>query len=389
MSFSAFDYRCMAEAITLARRGLRTSMPNPRVGCVLARDGQIVGRGWHERTGGPHAEVVALRDAGQAAQGATAYVTLEPCAHHGRTAPCAEALIAAGVRSVVSALADPNPRVDGGGLATLDAAGIETRTGLMAEAARALNPGFLSRMERGRPWVRVKLAQSLDGRTALANGHSQWITGPAARADVQRWRARSCAVLTGVGTVLADDPALTQRIRGLERQPLRVIADSRWRTPPTAKTLGLSGTVLVAGRADLVPPADLQAAAECLLLPAVEDRDAEQHGKRDGKGDGKGNCERDGKRIDLEALLRALAKREINEVHVEAGGVLCGALLRRGLVDELLLYQAPCLLGEDGLPTFELGGLDTMAARPTLRLLERVAVGDDLRMRLAPQDSEV
>lgn len=355
----------MAEAITLARRGLQTCMPNPRVGCVLARDGRVVGRGWHERTGGPHAEVVALRDAGQEARGATAYVTLEPCAHHGRTAPCAAALIDAGVGSVVAALADPNPRVDGGGLAALSAAGIETRTGLMAGAARQLNPGFLSRMERGRPWVRIKLAQSLDGRTALANGRSQWITGPAARADVQRWRARSCAILTGIGTVLADDPALNQRVGGLERQPLRVIADSRWRTPPTAKTLGLPGPVLVAGREDRRPPAELLNAAECLSLPVSGDR------------------------IDLQALLCALAEREINEVHVEAGGVLCGALLRRGLVDEVLIYQAACLLGETGLPTFELGGLERMAARPTFRLLERVAVGDDLRMRLAPQDCEV
>jgi diaminohydroxyphosphoribosylaminopyrimidine deaminase/5-amino-6-(5-phosphoribosylamino)uracil reductase len=355
----------MAEAITLARRGLRTCMPNPRVGCVIARDDEIVGRGWHQRTGEAHAEVAALEEAGSRARGATAYVTLEPCAHHGRTAPCAEALVAAGVRSVVAAMRDPNPRVDGGGLATLERAGIDTRTGLMADAARALNVGFLSRMERGRPWVRVKLAQSLDGRTALASGESRWITGTAARADVQCWRARACAVLTGVGTVLADDPSLTQRLKGLERQPLRVIADSRWRTPPEAKTLGLPGQVLIAGREDLEPAPALRRAAECLALPA------------------------DGDRVDLAALLKALAEREINEVHVEAGGVLCGALLDRGLVDEVLLYQAPTLLGEGGRPTFVLGGPACMAERPIFTVLERVAVGDDLRMRLAPQHSEV
>jgi diaminohydroxyphosphoribosylaminopyrimidine deaminase/5-amino-6-(5-phosphoribosylamino)uracil reductase len=360
VNFNAFDHRCMAEAIALARRGLNTTSPNPRVGCVLARDGKVVGRGWHEFAGGPHAEVAALADAGAEAAGATAYVTLEPCNHAGRTGPCSEALLSAGVAEVVAAVRDPNPHVSGAGLERLAAAGVRTRHGLLAVQARALNPGFFSRMERGRPWVRVKLAQSLDGRTALADGASQWITGAAARGDVQQWRARACAVLTGVGTVLADDPSLDLRLDGATRQPLRVIVDSRWRTPPRAKTLALPGAVLIAGRNDREPSAELVERAECVGLPA------------------------DGERVDLGALLEMLAAREINEVHVEAGGTLCGALLRQELLDELLLYQAACLLGEDGLPTFILGGPARMEERPEFRVLERIPVGNDLRMRLAP-----
>lgn len=366
----------MAEAIALAQRGLMTTMPNPRVGCVLAHgdgaDGKVVGRGWHERAGGPHAEITALQDAGAQARGATAYVTLEPCAHQGRTGPCAEALIESGVAEVIAGSLDPNPRVDGGGLRRLEAAGVKTASGLLGDAARALNPGFFSRMTRGRPWVRLKIAQSLDGRTALADGTSQWITGPAARADVQRWRGRACAILTGVGTVLADDPSLTVRLPAEETagqeatgQPLRVIADSRWRTPATAKTLTLPGKVLVAGNEALTRPPELAGAAECLPLVAQAGR------------------------VDLHALLKALAEREINEVHVEAGARLCGALLKAGLADEVLIYQANCLLGERGLPSFELGGPDCMENRPGLRLLERVAVGPDLRMRLAPPHTEV
>lgn len=354
----------MAEAIALARRGLFTTMPNPRVGCVLARDGSVVGRGWHAVAGGPHAEIDALASAGEAARGATAYVTLEPCAHEGRTGPCAEALVQAGVAAVVVAHRDPNPRVDGGGLERLQAAGIETRTGLLASEARRLNPGFLSRMERGRPWVRIKLAQSLDGCTALKNGASQWITGAAARQDVQRWRGRADAVLTGVGTVLADDPSLDLRLEGVDRQPLRVIVDSTWRTPPGARTLGLDGDVLVVGRDDIQRAPGLEAAgAECLALPARD------------------------RRVDLERLMAELAAREINEVHVEAGGTLCGSLLQQGLVDDIVLYQASCLLGHEGLPTFRLDGIESMAHRPELRVMERVAVGDDLRIRLRPQYS--
>ena len=369
--FSAFDHACMAEALMLARRGLRTTMPNPRVGCVLARNGEIVGRGWHERAGEPHAEVHALESAGERAHGATVYVTLEPCAHQGRTGPCADALIRAGVSAVVVAVRDPNPAVNGGGLARLEAAGIDTRVGLLESQGRALNPGFLSRMERGRPWIRVKLAQSLDGRTALANGQSQWITGAAAREDVQRWRAQACAILTGVGTVIADDPSLNVRLSDPARQPLRVIVDSRWRTPPQAKTLSLPGSVLVVGLDSEPLPQGLAAVAECLPLRGKEDPIT-------------GTM-----RVDLGALMTELSRREVNEVHVEAGGTLCGALLNGALLDELLVYQASCLLGDAGLPSFLLGVLGSMAERPEFRSLERLAVGDDLRMRLAPPYREV
>lgn len=361
----------MAEALGLARRGLRSTTPNPRVGCVLARDGAIVGRGWHVQAGGPHAEIHALQDAGTRARGATAYVTLEPCAHRGRTGPCALALVEAGVRTVIVAVRDPNPRVNGGGLSMLAEAGIETREGLMAEAGRALNPGFLSRMERGRPWVRVKLAQSLDGRTALANGDSRWITGDAARNDVQQWRASACAILTGVGTILADDPSLNVRLGDDARQPLRVIVDSHWRTPPDARTLGLPGAVLVAGLDSVDVPGPLKAAAECVSLPGRPD-------PLDGV-----------RRVDLALLLAELGRREINEVHVEAGGTLSGALLRASLLDELLLYQATCLLGDAGRPSFLLGELVDMSDRPAFTWQERVMVGDDLRMRLAPPYREV
>ncbi len=369
--FTAFDHACMAEALVLARRGLYSTMPNPRVGCVLARDGVIVGRGWHERSGEAHAEIHALAAAGDRAKGSTAYVTLEPCAHRGRTGPCADALVEAGVSAVVAAVRDPNPAVNGGGLARLAAAGIATAEGLLEAEGRALNPGFLSRMERGRPWVRVKLAQSLDGRTALANGDSQWITGDAARQDVQRWRARACAILTGAGTVLADDPALNVRLPDSERQPVRVIVDSHWRTPPAAKTLALPGSVLLAGLEAEPVPAALASRAECLGFPGVKDPATGVT------------------RVDLEALMAELARREINEVHVEAGGTLSGALLKSGLLDELLLYQASCLLGDAGLPSFMLGVLEAMEERPEFRLLERIAVGNDLRMRLAPPYREV
>lgn len=369
--FSPFDHACMAEALALARRGLATTMPNPRVGCVLARDGQVLGRGWHRAAGGPHAEVHALEAAGEGARGATAYVTLEPCAHRGRTGPCADALVDAGIARVVVAVGDPNPAVNGGGLARLAAAGIDTQVGLMEAEGRTLNAGFLSRMERGRPWVRVKLAQSLDGRTALANGDSRWITGAPAREDVQRWRAQACVILTGVGTVLADDPSLNVRRGDPERQPLRVIVDSRWRTPADAKTLSLPGGVLIAGLATESIPRDLSAVAECQPLPGT---DASPTGAR---------------RVDLAALMEELARREVNEVHVEAGGTLSGALLRASLLDEVLLYQASCLLGEAGRPSFELGVLEDMAERPELTCFERVLVGDDLRMRLLPPYREV
>ncbi len=362
------DARWMARALRLARRGLYTTDPNPRVGCVLVRDGRVVGEGWHERAGGPHAEVVALRQAGEAAHGATCYVTLEPCSHHGRTPPCADALVAAGVARVVAAMEDPNPRVRGRGLARLRAAGISVASGLMAGPARELNIGFVARMERGRPWLRLKSAASLDGRTAMASGESQWITGPAARRDVQRWRARASAVLTGVDTVLADDPALTVRPDELGvdpgRQPLRVVVDSRLRTPPDARLFRCPGPVLVAttAGADAERVRALEAAgAEVLALAA------------DGQG-----------RVSLPELFRALAAREVNEVHTEAGARLSGALLAAGLADEWLLYQAPTVLGDGGRGLFHLPGLQRLADAPAWAVQEVVPVGRDWRWRLRP-----
>lgn len=362
MSFSAFDHRCMNEALQLAWLGRNGTHPNPRVGCVIAREDSVIGRGYHRRAGGRHAEVHALAEAGSRASGATAYVTLEPCAHHGRTPPCADALIGAGIARVVAATADPHPEVDGKGLKRLEAAGVLVETGLMAAAAEDLNAGFFSRMRRGRPWVRIKTAQSLDGRIALRDGQSAWITGQAARKDVQQWRAQSDAILTGIGTVLADDPGLDVRGIAVEKPPLRVILDSAWRTPPEAKTLSLPGQVLIVGAAGTTPPPALVATgAECIAV------DADRRG------------------LQLEAVLTLLGERSVNEVQVEAGGVLCGALLSRGLVDEVLWYTAPVLLGSDGLPGFAVSGPARMEQRLSFDVRERVMVGQDLRLRLQPQ----
>ena len=364
MSFSRLDHECMAEALRLAARGLYTTDPNPRVGCVLADGERVRGRGWHERAGGPHAEIAALRDAGEAV-GLTAYVTLEPCSHHGRTPPCVDALLAAGVKRVVIAAMDPNPRVSGGGAKRLSAAGVAVESGLMQEAAEALNCGFFSRMRRGRPWLRVKTAISLDGRTALRNGDSRWISSEASRRDVQRWRARSSAILTGVGTVRADDPSLDARVDAPVLQPLRVVADSRWRTPPTSRLLVDPARTLIVGGADSEPPPTLRdRGVECLPLPVTAGR------------------------LDLPALMRALAEREINEVQVEAGARLCGALFAEGLVDELLVYQAPVLLGDGGPGPLALGPLESMADRTHFNVLETRHLGADLRLRLRPLPAE-
>ena len=357
MSFSAVDHGMMARALQLAERALWTTSPNPRVGCVLVRDGEIVGEGWHVRAGEPHAEVHALRAAGERTRGATAYVTLEPCSHYGRTPPCAEGLIAAGVTRVVAAMEDPNPLVAGRGLAMLRAAGIETACGLLAEAAQELNIGFVSRMTRGRPWVRLKTAASLDGKTALNNGVSQWITGPDARRDGHRWRARACAILTGIGTVRDDDPRLDVREVETTRQPLRVIVDSRLETPPTARILQ-GGPVLLAAAVDDAERANLlkAAGAEILLLPNAAGK------------------------VELPALLNALAARGINEVHVEAGWKLNGSLLREGLVDELLLYMAPCLIGHHAAGLFNLPELSDLAGKRPLSLRDVRQVGGDIRI---------
>jgi diaminohydroxyphosphoribosylaminopyrimidine deaminase/5-amino-6-(5-phosphoribosylamino)uracil reductase len=351
----------MARALRLAERGLFTTQPNPRVGCVIARGETVLGEGWHIRAGGPHAEVHALREAGESARSATAYVTLEPCGLHGRTPPCADALIAAGVARVVIACEDAFQR-EGAAVERMRAAGIEVVCGLMREAARELNIGFFSRVERERPFVRLKLAASLDGRIALASGESKWITGEAARADVQRWRARASAILTGSGTALADDPRLTVRLPDTEFvPPLRVLLDRELRLPRSAHLLadGAASTLLF--HADRIEvPAD---SAPQIAYHVV------------------GEC--DGG-LDLPAVLEELARRGVNELLVECGPRLAGALMRSGLVDELLLYQAPMLLGGDAQPMLDALGLQRLDQRARWRVIERRQVGEDQRLRLRP-----
>ncbi|WP_458788874.1 bifunctional diaminohydroxyphosphoribosylaminopyrimidine deaminase/5-amino-6-(5-phosphoribosylamino)uracil reductase RibD [Dyella jiangningensis] len=361
-TFTAIDHAHMAHALRLAERGLYTTHPNPRVGCVIAHGEQVIGTGFHQRAGEPHAEVFALREAAEQARGATAYVTLEPCAHHGRTPPCADALIAAGVSRVVIAAEDPFPQVAGRGIGKLRDAGVVVDTGLMREAARELNMGFFSRIERGRPWVRVKLAMSLDGRTALANGESKWITGEAARADVQRWRARSSAILTGSGTVLADNPRLTVRLPKGEAftRPWRVLLDNRLRTPPGSHVLDGTAPTLVLHNEHYAPIDARFQAAELAVVPVQ------------------------GGATDLHAVMAELARRHVSEVHIEAGPTLCGSLLAAGLVDELLLYIAPVLLGDSARPLLGLPALSDMAERWKLRTLDRRVLGDDLRLLLRP-----
>jgi len=358
--FSAADHEFMARALRLARKGLFTTTPNPRVGCVIVKDGAVVGEGWHARAGEAHAEIHALNAAAGSARGATAYITLEPCSHHGRTPPCADALIGAGVARVVAAMRDPNPQVGGNGLEKLRAAGIAFESGLMEVEARELNIGFVSRMERGRPWVRLKLAASLDGKTALNNGRSQWITGPEARRDGHVWRARACAILTGAGTVRDDDPRLTVRDVETERQPLRVVVDSHLETPPTAHIIEGGNALVVAASEDAAKVAALRAAgAEVMVLPNPQGK------------------------VDLPCLLQALAGRGVNELHVEAGHKLNGSLLREGLVDELLLYFAPTLLGS-GREMFPLPELTDLAGRRDLKIVDLRRVGADIRILARP-----
>ncbi len=357
MSFSAVDHGMMARALQLAERGLWTTSPNPRVGCVVVRDGEIVGEGWHEKAGEPHAEVHALRAAGEKAKGATAYVTLEPCSHHGRTPPCAEALIAAGVLRVVAAMTDPNPLVAGKGLALLQAAGIETASGLLENEARELNIGFVSRMTRGRPWLRLKVAASLDGKTALNNGVSQWITGPDARRDGHAWRARACAILTGIGTVRDDDPSLTVRDVVTTRQPLRVVVDSKLEISPTARILQGEPILIVGAIENAEKIAFLRSTGNFVEIL--------------NNGSGK---------VDLKALLEMLAQRGINEVHAEAGFKLNGSLLREGLVDELLLYLAPCLIGHEASGLFNLPELTMLDGKKPLKIRDLRQIGEDIRL---------
>ncbi len=351
------DSRWMAQALRLAERGLHTTSPNPRVGCVLVKDGKVVGEGWHERAGEPHAEVHALRAAGVAARGATAYVTLEPCSHHGRTPPCADALVATDVARVVVAMQDPNPLVAGQGIAKLRAAGIAVDCGLMEVEASELNIGFIQRMTRGMPWVRSKIAASLDGRTALANGESKWITGEAARADVQHWRARSSAILTGSGTALADDPRLNVRDLVNVKQPLRAVVDSTLRLSPRSRVLQQPGAVVYTATGD----AQKIAALEKVGARVVALSDAEG-------------------RVDLRAALQDLAALGCNEVLVEAGARLNGALLQAGLVDEVVLYLAPQVLGDTARGIATLGELTSLNERIELQWSDVRQVGRDLRI---------
>ncbi|MGE5027302.1 MAG: bifunctional diaminohydroxyphosphoribosylaminopyrimidine deaminase/5-amino-6-(5-phosphoribosylamino)uracil reductase RibD [Betaproteobacteria bacterium] len=363
--FSIADHEFMARALRLAEKGLYTTTPNPRVGCVIVRDGEVIGEGWHERAGEPHAEIFALKQAGEQARGATVYVSLEPCSHHGRTPPCAAALIRAGVARVVVAMVDPNPQVAGEGLAQLQQAGIQTDIGLMEKQARELNIGFVSRMTSGRPWLRLKIAASLDGKTALNNGVSQWITGADARRDVHRLRARSCAVLTGIGTVLADDPSLNVRDAETSRQPLRIVVDSTLKMPPTAKMLALGEALVVTASGDQAKAGRLrEAGAEVLVLPPQDGR------------------------VDLARMLDELGRRGINEITVEAGRGLNGALVRQGLVDEVVIYFAPLLLGDRARGMFDLPELSAMDERCELRMVDVAMVGRDVRIRALPVDEK-
>jgi diaminohydroxyphosphoribosylaminopyrimidine deaminase/5-amino-6-(5-phosphoribosylamino)uracil reductase len=362
-SDSERDTRYMRRALELAARGLYTTDPNPRVGCVLVRDGRIVGEGWHERAGEAHAEVNALRAAGEAAQGATAYVTLEPCAHTGRTPPCVQALIGARVSRVVYATADPNPLVNGAGVAALRAAGIDTVGEVLPAEARALNPGFFKRMRSGLPWVRVKLGASLDGRSALANGASRWITGPAARQDAQRFRARSSVVLSGSGTVLADDPALNVRLDGATRQPLRVVLDSALRVPPQARMFDREGAALV-----------FTASTDAARRAELERRGVRVESVARAPQGG----------LELTAVLRRLAQLEANEIWVEAGARLAGALLCARLVDEFIVYLAPSLLGPTARALVELPQITQLEQRMQLQFTECTPVGPDLRLTAVP-----
>ena len=350
--FSAFDHAMMARALGLAEKGLFTTTPNPRVGCVIASGERIVAEGWHEKAGSPHAEVVALERAGARAAGATLYINLEPCNHQGRTPPCAQALIGAKVARVVAAMRDPNPQAAGGGEA-LAAAGIRFEHGLLEDAARELNIGFVSRMTRGRPWVRLKAAATLDGRTALDDGRSQWITGEEARRDGHRWRARACAVLTGAGTVRTDDPRLTVREVATSRQPLRVVVDSHLETPPAAKVLHGEKALVFAAKGGALPN------AEVVALP-------NPNGK-----------------VDLPKMLQELGRRGINELHVEAGFRLNGSLLREGCVDEVLLYLNPSLLGASSQGIADLAA-SSLEGRTRLRILSLERFGEDLRILARP-----
>ena len=376
-ALSELDREAMQRALGLAERGLASTDPNPRVGCVITQGERIVGEGWHERAGEAHAEVKALEAAGAQAAGATVYVTLEPCSHHGRTPPCVEALLEARVARVVYAATDPNPEVNGRGAAALREGGVEVEGGLLEREALELNCGFVKRMREGRPWVRVKLAMSLDGRTALGTGESRWITGEAAREDVQQWRARSSAILTGIGTVLADDPMLDVRLPAeaagqpgtaaeSPRQPLRVVLDSHLRTPPGARLLTGGGEVMVLTAQSSLK--DVQSGMRLTARGVRIETVPEVNG-----------------RLSLGAALDRLGELEINELQVEAGPTVAGELVRHSLADELLLYVAPRLLGDEARPLLELPAPAFLSEARAFTLIESRQLGDDLRLRLRPR----
>jgi diaminohydroxyphosphoribosylaminopyrimidine deaminase/5-amino-6-(5-phosphoribosylamino)uracil reductase len=352
--FSEFDRAMMARALELAAKGLYTTTPNPRVGCVLVQGETVVGEGWHEKTGGPHAEVVAIDAAGARAEGATLYVNLEPCSHQGRTPPCTALILSKKIKRVVAAMLDPNPKAAHGGK-VLSEKGVQFQSGLLESEASELNIGFVSRMRRGRPWVRMKIAATLDGRTALADGSSQWITGPEARKDGHRWRARACAILTGIGTVKADDPRLTVRDVDTPRQPLRVVVDSRLEIAHTAKVLEGDGALIFCG---VQKQRSLK--GEILQIPNHEGK------------------------VDLPGMLKELAQRGVNELHVEAGTKLNGSLVSEGCVDEFLLYLNPSFLGDNSQGMVALSGISSLAARLKLRIVSMDRIGEDLRILARP-----
>ncbi|MGA0855989.1 MAG: bifunctional diaminohydroxyphosphoribosylaminopyrimidine deaminase/5-amino-6-(5-phosphoribosylamino)uracil reductase RibD [Burkholderiaceae bacterium] len=379
--FNDQDVTYMRQALELAERGLFTTTPNPRVGCVIVREQQVVGQGWHVRAGEPHAEVHALAEAGEAARGATAYITLEPCSHTGRTGPCSQALIQAGVASVVAAMEDPNPQVSGQGLAQLRAAGIEVRCGLLADEAAALNVGFVARMKRGRAWVRAKSAISLDGYIALPNGQSQWLTDAASRADGHAWRARACAVITGIGTFLKDRPLLTVREVMTSRQPLRVVIDARLQSDPDMPFFHDPAPAMVVCTLDPDQP-EVRSRTEQLRGMGVEVVQLPSA------------CGQPGRPMALTALVDLLTERGMNELHLEAGSRMTGAFLQAGLLDEWLIYQAPIFLGS-GMPMAEpwtalLGRQDPLAEPSQAtrwHRLDAISVGDSLRFRLLRADA--
>lgn len=358
MSFSADDHKFMSRALLLAKKGIYTTAPNPNVGCVLVKDGEVVGEGWHEKAGEAHAEINALQQAGNNAEGATAYVTLEPCCHHGKTPPCSDALIKAKVKRVVAAMIDPHLKVAGKGLKQLESAGIFVESGLLEEQAKELNLGFIKRMQKRLPYVRCKLAMSLDGRTAMESGESKWITSSAAREDVQRLRAKSGAILTGVGTILADDPSMTVRLEGIDAQPIRVVVDTNLSMTANAKMLKEQGkTILMTCSADEAIAQSLKdAGADIHMMPYCNTS------------------------VDLAFVLQQLSDMQINDVLLETGATLSGAMLQAGLIDELIIYMAPVLMGNDARGLFALPGLETMQDKIELDIIDQRLVGQDIRI---------